>query len=231
MVEVLHEWNLSPEEAIRLQETLAARLCLNWDGRAVTTIAGVDVSVRDFRARCAIVILEYPSLLLLEGVVAEAPLIFPYIPGLLAFREGPAVLAAWEKLSHLPDVILFDGHGIAHPRRMGIAAHMGLWLARPTIGVAKSLLYGRHGEVGVRRGDSCDLLDERGCTIGTVLRTREGAKPIYISPGHLIDLEHARTFVFDCLRGYRLPEPTRQAHCLAGTGKAPPATRQQMRLF
>lgn len=230
-MEALHEWNLSPEEAIRLQETLAARLCLKWEERPVTTIAGVDVSVREPQARCAIVILEYPSLTPLEGVIADAPLVFPYIPGLLAFREGPAVLAAWEKLSRLPDVVMFDGQGIAHPRRMGIAAHMGLWLTRPTIGVAKSRLYGHHSEVGPRHGDSRDLLDEQGHPIGVVLRTREGTNPLYISPGHLIDLEHTLAFVMACLRGHRLPEPTRWAHHLAGGGTLPMATERQMRLF
>ncbi len=230
-MEVLHDWNLPPEEATRLQETLATRLCLQWDGRPVTTVAGVDVSAREPKARCAIVVLEYPSLTPLEGVVAETHLVFPYIPGLLAFREGPAVLAAWEKLARAPDVVMFDGQGIAHPRRMGIAAHMGLWLACPTIGVAKSRLYGYHGEVGPRCGDSLDLLDERGNIIGAVLRTREGTKPLYISPGHLTDLAHALAFVMACLRGHRLPEPTRWAHHLASGGKLSPEVERPMRLF
>ncbi len=126
-MKTLHDWNLSVEEAARLQESLQERLCLEWGGRSVQTIAGVDTGGDATKARCAIVVLEYPSLLPIEGVTATVPLEFPYIPGLLAFREGPATLAAWERLSHLPDVLLFDGHGIAHPRRMGIAAHMGLW--------------------------------------------------------------------------------------------------------
>lgn len=230
-MEVLHEWNLLPEEAICLQEALAARLCLQWDGRPVTTIAGVDVSAREPKARCAIAVFAYPSLAPLEGVIAEANLVFPYIPGLLAFREGPAVLAAWENLSHIPDVVMFDGQGIAHPRRMGIAAHMGLWLGHPTIGVAKSRLYGQHSEVGPRRGDFRALLDAQGNTIGAVLRAREGSNPLYISPGHLIDLKHALAFVMDCLRGYRLPEPTRWAHHLASGGTLPPLAERQTRFF
>ncbi len=227
----LHEWNVSPEEAIRLQETLREKLCLHWDGRPVNTVGGVDTSVSETQARCAIVVLEYPALTPLEGVLAEMPLEFPYVPGLLAFREGPAILAAWAKLVYRPDVLLFDGHGIAHPRRMGIAAHMGLWLERPTIGVAKSRLYGHQGEVGPRRGDACDLLDEWGQIIGAVVRTREGSKPVYISPGHLIDIFHARELVMTCLRGYRLPEPTRWAHHLAGGRKLPLTTAYQPRFF
>lgn len=230
-LEPLHEWTVSPEEAIRLQEILKERLCLRWDDRPVKTVGGVDTSVQETQARCAIVVLEYPSLMPIEGVVAATPLDFPYIPGLLAFREGPAILAAWKRLVHLPDVLLFDGHGIAHPRRMGIAAHMGLWLERPTIGVAKSRLYGRHGQVGPHRGDFCDLCDEQGQVIGVVLRTREGTNPIYVSPGHLIDTSHAREMVMTCVRGYRLPEPTRLAHHLAGGRKMLTTTDEQLRLF
>jgi len=227
----IHEWNLSPEEAVRLQDNLKARLHLKWKERPVRILAGVDVSVRGPLAHCAIVLLEYPSLTPLEGVCAEVSLVFPYIPGLLAFREGPAVLAAWQQLSRLPDVVMFDGQGIAHPRRMGIAAHMGLWLERPTIGIAKSRLYGHHTEVGPQRGDSAPLLDERGQVIGIVLRTRAGSKPVYISPGHQMDWEHALAFTLHCLRGYRLPEPTRWAHHLAGGGKLPSETGQQPALL
>lgn len=230
-MKALHDWNLSGEEAVRLQESMREQLCLEWDGRSVQTVAGVDTGVDAAQARCAIVVLEYPSLLPIEGVTATVPLEFPYIPGLLAFREGPAILAAWERLSHFPDVLLFDGHGIAHPRRMGIAAHMGLWLERPTIGVAKSRLYGHHAEVGPRSGDFCEVFDEQGQVIGIVLRTRQGAKPVYISPGHLMDIEHALTIVMTCLRGYRLPEPTRWAHHLAGGGKLPSTPDRQLPLF
>ncbi len=231
MVNSLHPWDLSPEEAARLQGELRRQLILTWDERPVSLVAGVDVGVRAETSICAIVLLTYPHLEPVEAAVAEVPLTFPYIPGLLAFREGPAVLAAWEKLRHLPDLVMFDGQGIAHPRGLGIASQMGLWLERPTIGVAKSRLYGRRREPGPRRGDRADLLDERGQVIGTVLRTKEKTNPLYISPGHLIDLPHAVSFVLDCCRGFRLPEPTRRAHRVAGGELLPSPPAHQKRLF
>jgi deoxyribonuclease V len=228
----LHTWDLSPEEAVRVQSMLRQRLDLTWYAeRSVTTIGGVDVGLSGESARCAIVILRYPELAPLEGVIAEVPLVFPYIPGLLAFREGPAVLAAWDKLNTKPDLIMFDGQGIAHPRGIGIASQMGLWMETPSIGVAKSRLFGRHGEVGLQRGDHAELLDNRGNVIGSVLRTREGTNPLYISPGHLIDVEHATEFVLACCIGYRLPEPTRWAHKVAGGEKLPSGGDEQPRLF
>src|SRR3990172_5562686 len=191
----LHPWNVSPDEASRVQAGLRQRLILTWDGRRVNTVGGVDVSLKEDHARAAIVVLRYPDLIPLQGVTADAPLVFPYIPGLLAFREGPAILAAWEKLHNRPDMLMFDGQGIAHPRGIGIASQMGLWLERPTIGAANSRLYGRQMEVGPNRGDRADLLDKRGTPIGTVLRTLASANPIYVSPGHLIDVQHATEFV------------------------------------
>jgi deoxyribonuclease V len=221
MIAKLHDWNLTPEEAAHVQTDLRNRLVLTWDQRPVTTIGGVDVSVKTETARAAIVVLRYPDLTPVEAVIADAPLVFPYIPGLLSFREGPAVLAAWSKLQNQPDLLMFDGQGIAHPRGIGIASQMGLWLERPTIGVAKSRLYGRHEEVGPQRGDRADLLDKNGNVIGAVVRTREKANPLYISPGHLVDVEHAVEFMLACSAGYRLPEPTRWAHNVAGGQKLP----------
>ncbi len=231
MIAKLHDWDLTPEEAAQVQINLRSRLLLDWDKRPVVAIAGVDVSVKTETARAAIVLLHYPDLTPFEAVIADAPLAFPYIPGLLSFREGPAVLAAWNKLQHQPDLLMFDGQGIAHPRGIGIASQMGLWLERPTIGVAKSRLYGRHEEVGFRRGDRADLLDKNGNVIGAVLRTREKTNPLYISPGHLMDVEHAVEFVLACCTGYRLPEPTRWAHKVAGGEKIPGADDEQPRLF
>jgi deoxyribonuclease V len=178
----------------------------------------VDVAFPENQARAAIVVLTYPALEFVEGVTAERPIEFPYVPGLLTFREGPAVLAAWKRLKTKPDLILFDGQGIAHPREMGLAAHMGLWLSRPTIGVAKSRLYGHHDFPGSNRGDAAELIDERDIVrvIGSVLRTRTGVKPVYVSPGHLIDVAHSVSFVLACCTRYRLPEPTRLADKLAG---------------
>ena len=227
----LHPWDLSPGEAAQVQKKLRERLILQWDERLVATVGGVDISIKPETARAAIVVIRYPELTPVEAVTADAPLVFPYIPGLLAFREGPAVLAAWEMLDTKPDLLMFDGQGIAHPRGMGIASLMGLWLERPTIGVAKSRLYGKHDEVGAARGDRAELLDRQGNVIGTVLRTRERTNPLYISPGHRIDVQHATEFVLACLTGYRLPEPTRWAHKIAGGSTLPDPPPDQPSLF
>ena len=228
----LHDWTLTPEEAVQVQKELRARLDLTWDGAfRVNTIGGVDLSFPEEVAHCAIVVLRFPELTPLEAVTAEVPLVFPYIPGLLAFREGPAVLAAWDKLSIKPDLLMFDGQGIAHPRGIGIASQMGLWLVRPSIGVAKSRLFGKHEPVGPQRGDHAALLDNNGNTIGAVLRTRERTNPLYVSPGHLLDVEHAVEFVLKCCTSYRLPEPTRWAHKVAGGEKFPGKEDSQPSLF
>jgi deoxyribonuclease V len=221
MVTKFHNWNLTPQEAMRIQTEMRERLVLRWDNRPVHTIGGVDVSIKGEFTRAAIVVLSYPDLTPLEASVEDAPLVFPYIPGLLSFREGPAVLAAWHKLQNKPDLLMFDGQGIAHPRGIGIASHMGLWLERPTIGVAKSRLYGLHAEVGPKLGDRADLLDKSTNVIGAVIRTREKTNPLYISPGHLMDVEHAVEYVMACITRYRLPEPTRWAHKVAGGENLP----------
>jgi deoxyribonuclease V len=214
----LHAWDLTPGQAIEAQSRLRERLVLAWDGREVATVGGVDVSVKEDRSCAAIVVLGYPDLLPLDAATAEQPVSFPYVPGLLAFREGPAVLAVWEQLEGKPDLLLFDGQGIAHPRGIGLAAHMGLWLGRPSIGVAKSRLYGYHVEPGPVRGDGAELCDNRdpSSVIGCVLRTRTNVKPVYVSPGHLIDLAYALEVVLKCCTRYRLPEPIRWAHRVAG---------------
>lgn len=219
----LHAWKLSPREAIQLQRELSRRLVLSWDGRDVTSVAGVDVSVKDGRSRAAIVALSFPDLEPIEAVTTEADAVFPYVPGLLTFREGPVILATWEKLKSRPDLLLFDGQGIAHPRDMGLAAHIGLWLDRPSIGVAKSRLYGVHDPPGPSKGDIADLLDERDPdrVIGSVLRTRSNVKPVFVSPGHRMDVKHANEFTLACCTRYRLPETTRWAHRVAGGGSLP----------
>jgi deoxyribonuclease V len=231
MVANFHSWDLTAEEAIRVQKGMRERLMLKWDGRPVHTIGGVDVSIQQEAARAAIVVIRFPELTPLEAVTSDAPLVFPYVPGLLAFREGPAVLAAWEQLQNKPDLLMFDGQGIAHPRGVGIAAHMGLWLERPSIGVAKSRLYGKHEEVGPKPGDHADLTDRSGSVIGSVLRSKERTNPLYISPGHLMDVRHAMEFVLACIAGYRLPEPTRWAHKVAGGEKLPSPPGDQPTLF
>lgn len=228
---IRHTWDLSPEQAMRIQQEMQERLVLQWDGRPVRTIGGVDVSIQADAARAAIVVIRYPELTPLESTTADAPLVFPYVPGLLAFREGPAVLAAWEMLQDKPDLLMFDGQGIAHPRGVGIASHMGLWLERPTIGVAKSRLFGRHDEVGPRHGDHADLIGRNGQVIGSVVRTRERTNPLYISPGHMMDVPHATEFVLACTSGYRLPEPTRWAHKVAAGERIPGDQGSQPSLF
>jgi deoxyribonuclease V len=194
----------------------------------VRRVAGIDISVTPgprtaavrrpaggFRARAAVIVLSFPALEVVETSVVEQPCRFPYVPGLLAFREGPSILAAFRKLRTRPDLLLFDGQGIAHPRRFGIAAHLGVLLDLPSIGCAKSRLIGEHAEPGPGRGAWAPLTDG-GETIGAALRTREGVKPVYVSIGHRVDLETALDLVMRCARGYRLPEPTRQAHRAAG---------------
>jgi deoxyribonuclease V len=163
-------------------------------------------------------VLTYPDLEWLTGAVAESPVRFPYVPGLLSFREIPALLAAIEQLDVLPDVILCDGHGIAHPRRFGLACHLGLWLGQPTVGCAKSLLYGQHADPALERGSVASLVGgEQG--IGAVVRTRTNVKPVYVSVGHLISLSDAVEIVLNCASRYRLPEPLRAAHRMAKSGR------------
>ena len=217
-----HPWDLSPKEAIALQRQLAGLVERADRLGPIARVAGIDVGYEDGGAttRAAVVVLAFPGLELLEQVVARVPTRFPYVPGLLSFREGPAVLAALARLSAPPDLMLYDGQGIAHPRRLGIASHLGLLLDIPSIGVAKSRLTGTHAEPGPDKGDWVPLLDKvdkggKGETIGAVLRSRRGVAPLYISTGHRVSLETAIALVLACTPRYRLPETTRQAHKLA----------------
>jgi deoxyribonuclease V len=229
----LHSWSLDPREAAEIQKELRSRLSLVWEGNDIKSVAGIDISLRGAAALAAIVVLRYPGLEPLEGVTAEAPLVFPYIPGLLAFREGPAVMAAWELLSQMPDLLMFDGQGVAHPRGVGIASQMGLWLDRPAIGVAKSWLYGKYQEPGPHPGAFAGLFDPKRPErqIGAVLRTKENVKPLFISPGHKIDVAASIQFVMGCVAGYRLPETTRWAHRVAGGEVLPKGEFEQGKLL
>ena len=211
-----HSWDLTPKEAIALQRRLAEHVVIADRFGEVRRIAGVDVGFEQNNTitRAAVAVLEFPSLKLVEYAVARLPTRIPYIPGLLSFREIPAVLAALEQLSSRPDMLLCDGQGIAHPRRLGIASHLGILLDLPAIGVGKSRLIGTHEEPGVEKGAWQPLLD-KGQEVGCVLRTRTGVKPLYISPGHRVGLASARGWVMACLKRYRLPETTRWAHRLA----------------
>ena len=215
--EKLHDWDLSPREAVELQKSMRERVRLEPHEGKIETVAGADISFDKFSPVlfAGIVVLRLPSLEVLEevGVVSETK--FPYLPGLLSFREASPVLAAWAKLKTEPDAVMFDGQGIAHPRRIGIAAHVGLFLNRPTLGCAKSILVGRHEELDEERGSWQPLVDPKNDeTIGAALRTKTRVQPVYVSPGHLIDLKGAIELTLRADGGYRQPEPTRRAHLL-----------------
>lgn len=219
-VRQLHRWDLSPSEAIKVQNDLSRVVSTVNDVGIVERVAGVDTSVRGDQMRAAVVILSFPDFDLFEVSVAEQKPPFPYVPGLLSFREAPAILDAFERIQVEPDLIMVDGQGIAHPRRFGIAAHLGVILNKPTIGVAKSRLVGRHDEVGAEPGSTAYLYDD-GEVIGIALRTRARSKPVYVSVGHKLDLETSLHYVLSSLRGHKLPEPIRQAHLTAGSAAGP----------
>lgn len=212
----LHPWDMTPKEAVAIQSRLAVRVVREDELGEVRHIAGIDVGFeRNGRVtRAAVAVLRYPQLELGESSVIRQPTRFPYVPGLLSFREAPAVLEALRRLKSAPDLILYDGQGIAHPRRIGIASHVGLLTGIPSIGVAKTRLIGEHDEVPDERGAWVPLTD-RDEVIGAVLRTRTGAKPLYVSTGHRVCLETAIRWVMACVTRYRLPETTRWAHRLA----------------
>jgi deoxyribonuclease V len=204
-----------------IQRELRGRVSTEVGFDEAHTVAGVDVGFRGEVARAAVVVLSYPGLDPLAQGVAEVPVRFPYIPGLLAFREAPAVLAALETLTIEPDLFIFDAQGLAHPRRMGLATHVGVLMDRPSIGCAKSRLCGDHAEPPAQAGSYTALYDG-GEVIGAVVRTRMGVSPLYVSIGHKVDLETAIEVVLTCCRGYRLPETTRYAHRVAGGEKLTP---------
>jgi deoxyribonuclease V len=212
----MHPWNVSIEEAIAIQQRLrpliqeSQSIALD----QVRTVAGVDASYRDV-GQAAIVVFSFPALEIVDQATATRASVFPYVPGLLSFREGPVVLDAMEKLRVQPDLLIFDGQGYAHPRRFGLACHLGLYLDRPSIGCAKTRLIGTYQAPGPNKGDCAPLVDE-GETIGMVVRTRPHANPLFVSVGYKIDLPTAVEAVLRCVRGYRLPETTRAADHLAG---------------
>jgi deoxyribonuclease V len=211
----LHSWEVSAEEASRLQRELEKEIIPERRFDEIKKIAGADISFSGKNAYAGVIVFSYPDLRIIEKRQAVKKITFPYIPGLLTFREGPALLSAFAQVEAEPDLIIFDAQGLAHPRRMGLATHLGILLDKPSIGCAKSRLVGRYespaGAVGSR-----SLLEDRGEIIGAVLRTKPGVKPVFISIGHCIDLETSIKVVLKCCRGYRLPEPSRQAHNFAG---------------
>jgi deoxyribonuclease V len=216
-VHALHGWEVSIARAKEIQLSLARRVVTEKEVITTRFVAGIDISAPDAQgvARGAVVVLGYPGFSIVEVKVVEGKITFPYIPGLLSFRESPLILAACEKLDNVPDLILIDGQGIAHPRRLGLASHVGLFLDLPTIGCAKSILCGQHRPLGEEAGSHAELLDKME-VIGAALRTKHGVRPVYVSVGHKIDLASALEWVIKCCRGYRLPEPTRLAHLAAG---------------
>lgn len=207
-----HRWALTPKRAAELQRELAAKVHIESPSEPIVLVAGVDAAFSSDGSRCiaAAVVWDCQSGSMVEERVARRPLRFPYVPGLLSFREAPAVIAALRRLRTRPSAIMCDAHGYAHPRRFGLACHVGVLCDVPTIGCAKSRLCGSHREPGRRRG-SRSALHDRGETIGTVLRTRTDVRPVYVSVGHRIDLPTAEKIVLQCANRYRLPEPTRMA--------------------
>lgn len=208
----------SREEAQRIQDALRRKQRIENDFGQLWLVAGVDVAydVSQNLAWASIVTMQMGALKVMDQAMAFAPADFPYVPGLLSFREIPAILAAMKKLTFMPNLLMVDGQGIAHPRRMGIAAHLGVLMDLPSIGVAKSRLTGSYEEPGPRKGDQSQLMagEER---IGSVLRSKENTNPLFISPGHRVDMDTAVMLTLQCLTRYRLPEPTRLADKLSKT--------------
>lgn len=212
-----HEWLVEPYRARHVQNKLSSAVIRQNKGLSPHTIAGVDISVTRFSktGRAAIVVLSWPSLEIVDVSIADGKIDFPYIPGLLSFREAPLILEAWDRLKVNPGLLMVDGQGIAHPRRLGIASHLGVLLDIVSIGCAKSRLIGEHDPVPDRQGSYSFLLDHEE-VIGAAVRTRRSVKPVYVSIGHRIDLGQSISWVLGCCHGLRLPEPTRLAHLVAG---------------
>lgn len=233
----LHDWQIARDQAMQIQRDLAAMVSRRNEVGDILLVAGVDISAPDSEgfARAAVAVLSYPELKLKETKVIQQQVTFPYVPGLLSFRESPLILAVCEKLNADPDLILVDGQGIAHPRRLGLASHLGLLWDKPTIGCAKSRLCGEHQLVPPQPGSYAEIIDNSE-VIGAALRTKQGAGPIYVSIGHKVDLQAAISWVLRCCRGLRLPEPTRLAHLAAGghlkaTGAEETPSQLTLKLF
>jgi deoxyribonuclease V len=212
-IEKLHGFDLSPEEARRLQERLASRVKAGpaLDLEEVRYVAGADVSTQDGMAYATVVVLDFPGLSVVEAQGFEASLEFPYVPGLLSFREMPSLLGALEQVDTTVEVVVLDAQGLAHPRRIGLASHVGLFLDVPTVGCAKTVLVGKFEEPRMEKGNATDMV-HRGEVVGRAVRTRDGVSPVYVSVGNGVDLDSSVELVLACCTKYRLPEPTRQAH-------------------
>jgi deoxyribonuclease V len=217
--------HVTPKEAIAFQKKLREKVEITSFTKPIRYIGGADISLNRFSdiIFAGIIVLSYPDLRVAEYATLQSKTDFPYIPGLLSFREAPAMIETWQKLKQKPDILVVDGQGIAHPRRLGIATHIGLMLDIPTIGCAKSVLYGNFEMPDVKAGSVSYLFDSpkseasrynRGEVIGAVLRTKDNVKPVIVSPGHKVSLEQSIDIMKNTTRGYRIPEPTRLAHQL-----------------
>lgn len=217
-IKKLHPWAVSPKEAVAIQKRLRERLILKKTPGKIRYVAGVDVSSskKSDLVWAGVVILTYPDMVKVEEKWIKAKAAFPYVPGLLSFREIPPLLRVLDRLEIAHDVLICDGQGIAHPRGMGIAAHLGLLLDRPAVGCAKSRLFGESLEPGNEKGNYTTL-QHQGRVIGAAVRTRSGVKPVFVSPGHRMDLESSIDLILACCVRYKIPEPTRQAHILVNS--------------
>ncbi len=214
----MHNWNVTPKEAVQLQRELSGMIVIGGQPGKLDHVAGIDISMQLFgkTGYSGVNVFSYPELEVVEEAFACGPIPFPYVPGLLTFREGPLIEQALAQLKSSPDLLIFDGHGIAHPRGMGIAAHMGLKLNIPSIGCAKSRLYGEYLEPAPEKGSSSALQDGEGRQIGVVLRTRDNVKPVFVSPGHMVGMDASARIIMSCTGKYRIPIPTREAHIRVG---------------
>ena len=212
----LHDWPTTTADAKVIQEQFRHKVVTSNQLNEIHYVAGVDIGFENQGkvTRAALVILSYPELQLVEQQIARDKTRFPYVPGYLSFREVPAALKVFEQLKTVPDLVLCDGQGLAHPRRFGLACHLGLWTRLPCIGVAKSRLIGTHNDVAIKKGSWQPLMDDEEM-IGAVLRTRTSVAPVYVSIGHKVDLQTAINYTLRCTTKYRLPETTRWAHKLA----------------
>jgi deoxyribonuclease V len=209
----LHPWIVTPREAVNIQITMRDKVVTLAPRHEIRIVAGADVSYSKTTKTCfaSVVVVDLQEMRVLDHAHHVSLCSFPYIPGLLTFREGPPLLAAISKLSIAPHAVIFDGQGQAHPRGMGVAAHLGLFIELPTVGCAKTRLVGTHEEVGPRTGDYVPLKRDE-LVIGAVVRTRRNVKPVYVSPGHLMDFKNAIELVMKSCSGFRIPEPLRLAH-------------------
>jgi deoxyribonuclease V len=211
-----HSWDLLPDEASAVQQRLRQHVVIApLSAAGLRRVAGIDASFSGSDLIVAVVIVDFATQRPLERVSARSPVTYPYVPGLLSFREAPGILAALARLSSLPDVLMVDGQGLAHPRRFGIACHLGVLLDLPAIGCAKSILTGHPAPLATAAGSLAELVAEDKEVVGMAVRTRAGVKPVFVSVGHRVDLASAVQVVYACARGYRLPEPTRLAHNFA----------------